>query len=154
MTNTLTTFVTWLFFAAAVLHAQGVSGVGEELTLSRFHTNGLDAKGRMAWTLDGAAAEVRGSLTFIRDFQASITPEEGRPFQLSSAQCRFMHNLREVKSDSPLLVESDGLRASGIGYDIYLDRRIVRIRSAVKIVIKRGKETKSLASKLTNHAKQ
>ncbi len=50
--------------------------------------------------------------------------------------CNVLMALRELKSDSVLQFTTNGFEGSGIGYDVNLEERIVRLRSTVHISIK------------------
>ena len=59
----------------------------------------------------------------------------GRSYELMSPGCRFLQSLKEVKSDSPVRLASEGILIEGIGYDAYLEGKMIRIRSSVRIVL-------------------
>lgn len=119
--------------------SQSMMGTGNDVKVLDFHTQGLDDTGKAAWSLNGGEAEVRGNVTEMNNIRANFIMEGGKNIIINSPSCRFMHNLRELKSDAPLTLTAEGITATGIGYDVYLDSRLLRIRSTVKIIVKRNK---------------
>lgn len=119
--------------------AENIFGVGGNLEVAGFVSRGLDSAGRTEWELRGDEAQIRGQSTELSDFQIVFKGKEGDDFTLSSPRCRYLHSAAEVKSDAPVFVEGRGVRISGIGYDVYLDAKIVMIRSTVTMKIKQRK---------------
>ncbi len=114
----------------------GIAGLGNSVTLDKFSTRGLDSHGKLSWRLSGESAEMNGSIITVREFMAFFYQKEGGIVELSSPGCRFLQSLKEVKSDAPVRVKSDGILVEGIGYDVYLEGRVIRIRSSVRAVIR------------------
>jgi hypothetical protein len=127
--------------AAAPASAENIFGVGGNLEVAGFVSRGLDSAGRTEWELRGDEAQIRGQSTELNDFQLVFKGKEGDDFTLSSPRCRYLHSAAEVKSDAPVFVEGPGMQISGIGYDVYLDAKIVMIRSTVTMKIKQRKGT-------------
>ncbi|MBR0458817.1 MAG: LPS export ABC transporter periplasmic protein LptC [Victivallales bacterium] len=127
-----------------------------ELKVESFHTQGMEKDGKIAWELEGETADLHGKVIELSLITARITQENGRDARLKSTSCRFLQSLKEVKSDAPLELVAPGVLATGIGYDIYLDKKIVRIRSTVRIVLQRQalEETrKKIEEEREQHAK-
>ena len=108
-----------------------------EMEVEQFHTQGMSSDGKIAWELNGESADLRGKVVELSLFTGRIVQDEERAVQLKSTSCRFLQTLKEVKSDAPLELTAPGIFATGIGYDIYFEQKIVRIRSTVNIVLQR-----------------
>ena len=122
-----------LVFQAA--YSDSVFDKVKDVTLDAFQTHGLDTQGNLSWRLSGETAERHGSIILIRDFHAVFHQPGGRSYELMSPGCRFLQSLKEVKSDSPVRLASEGILIEGIGYDAYLEGKMIRIRSSVRIVL-------------------
>ncbi len=126
-----------LGFLTSSLFAAGHNLFKGEMEVEQFHTQGMAPDGKVAWELDGESADLQGKVVELSSFTARIAQEDGRDARLKSTSCRFLQSLKEVKSDAPLELVAPGLFATGIGYDIYVEKKIVRIRSTVRIVLQR-----------------
>ena len=126
--------------------AENLFGVGGNLQVAGFVSRGLDSAGRTEWELRGEKAQIRGQSTELSDYKIVFKGKDGDDFTLSSPRCRYLHSAAEVKSDAPVFVEGRGVQISGIGYDVYLDAKVVMIRSTVTMKIKQrqGSLRKSL----------
>ena len=126
--------------------AENLFGVGGNLQVAGFVSRGLDSAGRTEWELRGEKAQIRGQSTELSEYKIVFTGKDGDDFTLSSPRCRYLHSAAEVKSDAPVFVEGRGVQISGIGYDVYLDAKVVMIRSTVTMKIKQrqGSLRKSL----------
>ena len=119
---------------------------GSRTSAQRFSTHGLDENGTLRWVLEGESVNFKGNVMELKDDQARIIEvkncravmhgSNGRHFTLQTPSCSVLMALRELKSDSVLLFSTDGFEGSGIGYDVNLEQRIVRLRSTVHISIK------------------
>lgn len=113
-----------------------------------FSTHGLDENGKLKWTLEGESADFKGSIMDLKEATAHIInlrkcnamvfASNGQKFTLKSPHCQVMLALRELKSDSALEFTADGITGSGIGYDINLDQKIIRLRTTVRFTIKQN----------------
>ena len=120
--------------------------IGNRTSAQRFSTHGLDDNGTLRWVLEGESVNFKGNVMELKDDQARIIEvkncravmhgSNGRHFTLQTPSCSVLMALRELKSDSVLLFSTDGFEGSGIGYDVNLEQRIVRLRSTVHISIK------------------
>lgn len=124
------------FVALQCLGAESALDKVRDVTLQNFSTHGLDAKGNLSWRLTGGTAQRNGSIVMINDFLAEFHQADGRTYELRSPSCRFLQSLKEVKSDAPVRLVADGIFIEGIGYDAYLEGRMIRIRSSVRAVLK------------------
>ena len=119
---------------------------GNRTSAQHFSTHGLDENGALRWVLEGESVNFKGNVMELKDDQARIIEvkncravmhgSNGRLFTLRTPSCSVLMALRELKSDSVLLFSTDGFEGSGIGYDVNLEQRIVRLRSTVHISIK------------------
>lgn len=125
-----------LLVAVAGARAENLFGVGGNLQVEGFISRGLDGHGRTEWELRGEQAQIRGQVTELTRFEVVFMDQRRGDFTLGSPRCRYLHSAGEVKSDAPVFVHGRGVAISGIGYDVYLDEKIVLIRSAVKMTIK------------------
>ncbi len=124
-------------------HAQNV---GKRTSAQRFSTHGLDKDGTLRWVLEGESVNFKGNVMALKDDEARVIEvkncravlhgSNGREFTLMTPSCNVLMALRELKSDSVLQFTTNGFEGSGIGYDVNLEQRIVRLRSTVHISIK------------------
>ena len=136
--------VTLLFWLLASFPAAGRSRAvfgNSNISVSGFQTRGLNEEGAVEWELFGQQATVKGTMTELETFKILLMQQADRQFELTSPHCRYNHNLAEVKSDAPVYLTSDGIAISGLGYDVFLDRKVVLIRSTVHIVLKGRKNS-------------
>ena len=120
--------------------------VGKRTSAQRFSTHGLDKDGTLKWVLEGESVNFKGNVMELKDDEARVIEvkncravlhgSNGREFTLMTPSCRVLMALRELKSDSVLQFTTNGFAGSGIGYDVNLEQRIVRLRSTVHITIK------------------
>ena len=118
-----------------------------------FMSQGRTEDGAADWQLFGKSAEVSANITDVRNIRILLKIKDGVVYNVSSHSARYVNALREIKSSAPLLVESEGLKASGIGYDVFLDKKVLRIRSNVKIDVERTK-VKSLDEMIDKEKEQ
>ena len=141
--NTLIIFQLALLIGTLASLAQSL---GKRTSAQHFSTHGLDDNGTLRWVLEGESVNFKGNVMELKDDQARIIEvkncravmhgSNGRHFTLQTPSCSVLMALRELKSDSVLLFSTDGFEGSGIGYDVNLEQRIVRLRSTVHISIK------------------
>lgn len=121
-----------------------------------FSTQGLDSDGRLIWQLSGESADFRGSVTDLKDANARIVnlknietvihTTAGKKFTLTSTSCQVLLALGELKSDSAIEFTSEGIKGTGIGYDIDLEHKVVRLRTTVRFVIKQSEGRRILSN--------
>ena len=119
--------------------AQSILGSSMTVRVDGFSTMGRTPDGMVAWELRGKFAEITANITDVRDYQLFLRREKGPLYKIRSYKCRYINALHEIKSSAPVFLESEGIVASGIGYDLFLDSHVLRIRSNVKIDVKRTK---------------
>ena len=120
--------------------------VGKRTSAQRFSTHGLDKDGTLKWVLEGESVNFKGNVMALKDDEARVIEvkncravlhgSNGREFTLITPSCNVLMALRELKSDSVLQFTTNGFEGSGIGYDVNLEQRILRLRSTVHISIK------------------
>ena len=126
--------------------ATALLGQNNRTSAQHFTTHGLDQNGKLRWVLEGDSVSFKGNVMELKDDQARIIEirncqavmhgSNGRLFTLTTPSCNVLMALRELKSNSVLQFATDGFEGSGIGYDVNLEQRILRLRSTVHIVIK------------------
>lgn len=119
--------------------AQSILGSSTTVRVDGFSTLGRSQDGMVAWELKGKFAEITANITDVRDYQLFLRRENGPLYKIRSYKCRYINALREIKSSAPIFLESEGIVASGIGYDLFLDTHVLRIRSNVKIDVEKTK---------------
>ena len=118
-------------------YAQNILGGSMVVHVDDFMSQGRAEDSGADWKLFGKSAEVSANITDVRSIKIQIKLKDGVAYNLSSHSARYVNALHEIKSSAPILLDSEGLKASGIGYDVFLDKKILRIRSNVKIDIER-----------------
>ena len=136
-------FLCVLLSWASCLCAQSI---GQRTSAQRFSTHGLDKDGTLKWLLEGESVNFKGNVMALKDDEARVIEvkncravlygSNGREFTLMTPSCNVLMALRELKSDSVLQFTTNGFEGSGIGYDVNLEQRIVRLRSTVHLSIK------------------
>ena len=93
----------------------------------------------MAVELKGDEAEKHGNIVEIRGVQVSFSQLNGEKperYMLESPYCRCLSTLQELKSDASVsILGENGFRATGVGYDVFFERKVIRVRSAVRVVL-------------------
>lgn len=123
----------------APLPGAGQSGAlfgNGNVTVDGFQTRGLNQDGAVEWELFGSQAKVKGTITELNEFKINLMQDSTRPIELTSPRCRYYHRQAEVRSDAPVQLQSDGITITGLGYDVFLDRKVVLVRSTVHITLK------------------
>ena len=139
-------FIICVFALLAYAPSPIAQGVGKRTSAQRFSTHGLDKDGNVRWVLEGESVNFKGNVMALKDDEARVIEvkncravlhgSNGREFTLMTPACSVLMALRELKSDSVLQFTTNGFEGSGIGYDVNLEQRIVRLRSTVHISIK------------------
>lgn len=139
-------FIICVFALLAWAPCPFAQSVGNRTSAQRFSTHGLDNDGRLKWVLEGDSVNFKGNVMALKDDEARVIEvkncravlhgSNGRLFTLMTPSCSVLMALRELKSDSVLQFTTNGFEGSGIGYDVNLEQRIVRLRSTVHLSIK------------------
>ncbi len=154
-----------IFFSALFFCAGKDFSLPGDVSVEDFSCSGYERIGG-SWELAGGRAEVNEKVMRLQDVRLSIKTkasllhqEQGerdaeQSFAFRSPECRFYPTLKEIKSDSYLRLNAEGFEASGIGYDIYLEKSVVHIRSKVMLKIAVGEERLEEMKKLVEENKK
>jgi len=120
---------------------KGLSLQDSQFSLQRFEAEGVfadeegDASAASAWKVSGESGRMQGELLQLRGFQLKLQNPQKGSLQIQSPGCEFQRSSWELKSDEAMLLQAEGLQASGLGYDVYRknDKLMLVIRSTVQI---------------------
>lgn len=110
---------------------------GENVTLDGFETRGAGRDGKTEWVLHGGTARLRGGLYELNDIRLIVYLEGGNQAEITSPRCVFDQARGIARSDAPLKVVSQDMTLEGEGYDLATDRKVLRIRSRVKMTVRK-----------------
>jgi len=113
-------------------------GPGARLTMSGFQTKGRHDDGGVAWTLNGGKATVKGVLVEMEKVRLTFLFRDGEAVLITSPRCSFNQTTEAGQSDAPIHVEGKTIRLDGVGYDIWTEKQKLRVRSQVRMVIRRA----------------
>ena len=146
----------WLLVIACVF-AAGVPGFALDLFRGDGEMRGLHLQMQyqgMAVELNGEEAEKRGSIVEIRGVQVRFSQQNGEKsegYMLESSSCRCLSTLQELKSDASVgITGENGFRATGLGYDVFFERKVIRIRSTVRVILPRQRMREMLQHREQN----
>jgi hypothetical protein len=122
---------------ALVLPALDFQG-GQTVTLSGFQTRGTDDDGKAQWELHGKTARLRGGLYRLDTIQLVVYLEDGDRVTITSPRCIFDQARGIARSDAPIKVVSEEMTLEGEGYDFDINRKLLRVRSRVKMKLKKA----------------
>ena len=122
--------------AAFVLTAADFEG-GHTVTLDGFETRGTDEDGKAEWELHGQKARMKGGLYHLADIRLVVHLEQDRQATVTSERCVFDQSRGIAHSDAPLHVVSEEMSLDGVGYDIATDRKVLRVRSQVRMKVRK-----------------
>jgi len=109
----------------------------QQVKLSDFKSRGCNEDGKLSWELWGASAEVRGPKAQLEKVRLTFYLKDGERVLLTSPRCSFNQATQIGKSDEAIHVESQVMTLDGVGYDVLAETHKVRIRSNVRMIIKR-----------------
>ena len=109
----------------------------QHVTLEDFRSRGCHENGKGSWELHGAKAEVRGPRVQLEGVDLLFHLEDGEKVRLTSPACSFNQATQMGESDEPIHVQSQTFVLDGVGYDVLANTHRIRIRSKVRMVIKR-----------------
>ena len=110
---------------------------GHTVTLVGFETRGAGKDGKEEWQLHGEKARLRGGLYQLDRIRLVVHLENNRRATVTSPKCMFDQTRGIAHSDAPLHVVSEEMTLEGVGYDIAADRKVLRIRSQVKMTVRK-----------------
>lgn len=114
-------------------------GKGELAILENFCTRG--GKGQSGssvdtWELRGSKAVVRGRTYALKTVRLSMAAKDGRVFVVTSPNCVFDQDTGVARSEAPVRIVGEDATIDGVGYDVSMAQRRVRIRSSVHITLR------------------
>jgi hypothetical protein len=107
------------------------------VVLHGFQTRGAGGKNKTPWELSGAKATIREGFYELEDFKVILHLEDGSEAVLTSPACKYDESRGVAESNAPIRVESDAMTLEGIGYDVLLEEKKLRVRSNVRMTIRR-----------------
>ena len=110
-------------------------GTDTGITMQGFRTQGQGANGT-TWSLYGAKAVIRGKLYELRDIVVVMQTADGRRTTIRSPECVYKQATELIESDAPVHVVGDDLDLRGVGYDILLASKKLRIRDKVSMTVR------------------
>ena len=113
---------------------------GARMVLDNFKTRGVQDDGRLHWRLKGRKAVVHGVLADLQEAELVFYLRDGETARITSPKCSFNQTTAVGQSEAPLSVESQTIRLSGIGYDLWAREQKLRIRRSVRMTILRTRE--------------
>ncbi len=126
-----------LFLGLSTLLALDFEG-GQNITLDGFETRGASHEGKTEWVLNGAKARLRGGLYELDDIRLIVYLENGDKAEITSPRCVFDQARGIARSDAPLKVVSQDMTLEGEGYDLATERKVLRIRSRVRMTVRKA----------------
>lgn len=105
-----------------------------------FQTRGITSKNNTQWVLSGARATIGKGWYQLEEFKLILHQENGEKIILTSPRCRYEEVAGVAESGAPIRVVGDNLSLQGVGYDILLGKRRLRIRSQVRMTIRRARK--------------
>lgn len=135
------TFPVLALFLAAALLAVGLAALDLEgaynIILDGFETRAVDPEGKSQWEIRGVKAKLRGGLYDLEDIRLIVHLESGRQVNITSPHCIFDQARGIASSEAPLKVVSEDMTLAGVGYDLAAARKVLRIRSQVKMTLRK-----------------
>ena len=125
-----------LLLGLSVVPAVDLGGQ-QTVTLNGFETRGAGHDGKTEWVLHGDKARLRGGLYELDDIRLIVYLGGGNQAEITSPRCVFDQARAIARSDAPLKVVSQEMTLEGEGYDLATDRKILRIRSRVKMTVRK-----------------
>jgi hypothetical protein len=107
---------------------------GAVVTLQGFKTQGRAENGAR-WRLQGESAVIRGAVYELSGVTVDMDLDDGRTARITARGCIYHQGSGLVESKDPVHMESDGATLDGVGFDMLMSERRLRVRDAVKMVI-------------------
>jgi hypothetical protein len=107
---------------------------GTAVTLRGFRTQGRAENGAR-WRLRGESAVIRGTTYELTGVSMDLDLEDGRTAKITSRACVYHQDSGLVESQDAVRMESGETSLDGVGFDILLSERRLRVRDQVKMVI-------------------
>ncbi len=119
--------------AAAALTCIGIDlQQGAVVTLRGFKTQGRAENGAR-WRLQGESAVIRGAVYELTGVVVDLDLEDGRTARITSRACVYHQDSGLVESADAVHMESGGTTLDGMGFDMLMADRRLRVRDAVRV---------------------
>jgi hypothetical protein len=105
---------------------------GTVVTLRSFRTQGRGEHGAR-WFLEGEQAIIRGTVVDLTGATVRLVGEEGRTARITSEHCTYHQESGLLESAAAVRVESGDAVLAGVGFDMLMSERRLRIRDAVRM---------------------
>jgi hypothetical protein len=107
---------------------------GSAVTLRNFRTQGRGENGAR-WFLEGQKAVIRGRVFDLAAATVRIETDDGRTALVTAEHCTYYQDSGLLESDAAVRVESGDAVLAGVGFDMLMPERRLRIRDAVRMEI-------------------
>lgn len=122
-------------WGACVLVCAGIDlQQGAVVTLQGFRTQGRTDDGAR-WRLQGESAVIRGAVYELAGVTVDLDLEDGRTAKITARACVYHQDSGLVESRDAVHMESGGTSLDGVGFDMLLSDRRLRVRDAVRMEI-------------------
>jgi len=112
---------------------------GAVIHLQQFKTQGRGERGQR-WFLEGQSAVIRGTVYELSGVTLRLETGEDRTAVIQAQACTYYQDSGLIESAAPVHVESDGIILDGIGFDMLMAERRLRVREAVRMELVRAGE--------------
>lgn len=107
---------------------------GAVINLQQFKTQGRSEQGAR-WWLDGQSAVIRGTVYELTGVVLQLEDDSGKTAVIRAQACTYYQDSGLVESDAAVRVESGTITLDGVGFDILLAERRLRVRDAVRMEV-------------------
>lgn len=104
------------------------------VTLNQFRTQGRAENGAR-WFLEGRKAVIRGTVFDLQEATVRMELEDGKTALMTSERCTYHQESGLLESAAAVRVESGDAVLAGVGFDMLIAERRLRIRDAVRMEI-------------------
>ncbi len=110
---------------------------GAVIHLQQFKTQGRGERGQR-WFLEGQSAVIRGTVYELSGVTLRLETGPDRTAVIQAQACTYYQDSGLIESAAPVHVESDGVILDGIGFDMLMAERRLRVREAVRMELVRA----------------
>jgi len=110
---------------------------GAVIHLQQFKTQGRGERGQR-WFLEGQSAVIRGTVYELSGVTLRLETGADRTAVIQAQACTYYQDSGLIESAAPVHVESDGIILDGIGFDMLMAERRLRVREAVRMELVRA----------------
>ncbi|MBN2451373.1 MAG: LPS export ABC transporter periplasmic protein LptC [Lentisphaeria bacterium] len=104
------------------------------ITLGHFRTQS-QGEGGSRWELAGDHAVIRAGVYALENVVLVLFSEGGQSITIRSPNCTYRQGSGVIESDAPVHVEGRELTIDGVGYDVLLTERRLRIRDRTAMTV-------------------